>query len=201
MKGNAKRGEARERLAKAAIDIFNKRGFTATSTRMIIQKAKITKPTLYYYFKNKENLYREVIRDIFKHFNDQLSSIADGPSSPFNKLVQVVSLYLEDATRKPEEMRLFMMTLYQCDISTPRITMERYVLPGLQSISRIIKECIKGRMIEPDDPLKLSLRLIGIIHIQVLMLIKGLEYLPRSQPEDIALAFMKSGKKHNYLRR
>lgn len=195
MKDKAKQGGARQRLFKAAIDVFNKQGFAAASIQMIIQKANITKPTLYYYFKNKENLYREVIRDIFKHFNDQLSSIAAGPSPPFNKLVQVISLYLDDAMEKSGEMRLIIMTLYQCDISTPRINMERYVLPGLQSISRIIKECIKGRMIEPDDPLKLSLRLIGIIHIQVLMLIKGPEYLPRSQPEDIAFAFIKSGKK------
>jgi len=124
MKGKAKQGGARQHLLKAAINVFNKQGFAAASTQQIIKKAKITKPTLYYYFKKKENLYREVIRDIFKRFNDQLAIIAARPSPPMKKLVQVVSLYLDNTRRKPEEVRLIMMTLYRCDVSTPKINLE-----------------------------------------------------------------------------
>ncbi len=104
MKDKARQGEARQRLFKAAIDVFNKQGFAAASTKQIIQKAKLSKPTLYYYYKNKENLYREIIRDIFNRFNDQLSVIASRPDHPLKKLVQVASLYLDNAGGTPRKL-------------------------------------------------------------------------------------------------
>jgi AcrR family transcriptional regulator len=201
MKGRAGQGETRQRLFEAAIDIFNERGFAAASTQLIVERAKITKPALYYYFKNKENLYREIIHDIFTHFNNRLSAIAAGSFPPVDKLIRMVSLCLDDAERKSGHTKLIMMTLCQCDVSTPRINLERYVMPGLQSIARVIEECMRGNIIEPDNPLKLCLKLIGLIHIQVIISIKGLSYLPLSKPRDIVDSFINSENKHHYQRR
>lgn len=49
--------ENRERILLAAAALFADKGYAGTSVREIVEAAGVTKPTLYYYFKNKEDLY------------------------------------------------------------------------------------------------------------------------------------------------
>jgi AcrR family transcriptional regulator len=53
--------ETKERIVGAAIRLFNERGTAAVSTNHIAQEASISPGNLYYHFRNKE----EIIRDIF----------------------------------------------------------------------------------------------------------------------------------------
>ena len=53
----------RQAIRDAAIELFSEKGYAATTTREICQRAGITKPVLYYYFGSKEQLFREVVLD------------------------------------------------------------------------------------------------------------------------------------------
>lgn len=48
--------EARERILRAAMELFRKHGFNNTSLAKILQKAEITKGGFYFHFKSKEEL-------------------------------------------------------------------------------------------------------------------------------------------------
>lgn len=48
--------QTRERILKAAMELFRKKGFYKTTTREISQKARIAEGTLFNYFKTKEDL-------------------------------------------------------------------------------------------------------------------------------------------------
>lgn len=57
---DASRGaQARERMVLAALDLFGKHGFDATTTRMIAQAAEMNLGAIPYYFGSKEDLYAE----------------------------------------------------------------------------------------------------------------------------------------------
>uniref|UniRef100_A0A1I8AE41 HTH tetR-type domain-containing protein n=1 Tax=Steinernema glaseri TaxID=37863 RepID=A0A1I8AE41_9BILA len=49
----------KELILRAASEEFADKGFAATKTSDIAAKAGLPKPNVYYYFKSKENLYRE----------------------------------------------------------------------------------------------------------------------------------------------
>lgn len=66
---------AKQRLLEAALTLFNEKGYAATSVREIVDKAGVTKPVLYYYFKNKEELYIELLRIPFERLDHMLSAI------------------------------------------------------------------------------------------------------------------------------
>ena len=55
-----KQHDARERMIKAAIDLFYKKGYPATTTRDIGNKADISTSVIYHYFKDKEELGRRI---------------------------------------------------------------------------------------------------------------------------------------------
>jgi AcrR family transcriptional regulator len=59
-----KRGEARDRLLEAAIDLFGRRGYDGVSTREIAGLAKVNLAGIAYNFGGKQGLYRDCIRHI-----------------------------------------------------------------------------------------------------------------------------------------
>lgn len=54
---------ARQRLLEAAADLFNRKGYAAASVAEIVTLAGVTKPVLYYYFRNKEGIFLEMMRE------------------------------------------------------------------------------------------------------------------------------------------
>lgn len=67
---NEHREEAavRERLLTSAINIFTQRGYAGATVREIVEAAGVTKPVLYYYFKNKEGIYLEIMKEALAQF-------------------------------------------------------------------------------------------------------------------------------------
>src|SRR5574343_314811 len=52
----------RQAVLQAAAQLFNERGFHATSLDDIAARLNVTKPTLYYYVKNKDQILIECVR-------------------------------------------------------------------------------------------------------------------------------------------
>lgn len=177
-------------LMEAAREIFTEKGFAASSIREIVAKSGVTKPTLYYYFGSKENLYRSLIEESFTRFNEQTARIAEADLPPKEKLIRVVNHHLDDCRRFPQSVKLTLMALYRCDTFAPEIDIKIYVRPGLEAIARIIEEGMEIKLFKKDNPLKLCLQLIGMIHIQTLVTLKGAERLPLSRAEELVHTFI-----------
>ena len=54
-------GELKDRIFREAARIFSKRGYKSATVQEIVAAADATKPVLYYYFRNKEGLYRALL--------------------------------------------------------------------------------------------------------------------------------------------
>jgi len=72
-------------IVTAALDVFVARGFRATRLDEVARRAGVSKGTLYLYFKNKEALFRAVVREMVvpeivrveKHVRDYPGASAD----------------------------------------------------------------------------------------------------------------------------
>src|SRR6218665_46128 len=81
-------------ILRAASEEFADKGFAATKTSDIAAKAGLPKPNVYYYFKSKENLYREVLESIVEPLLQA--------SQPFNqggKPADVLRAYIRSKIR------------------------------------------------------------------------------------------------------
>jgi len=67
----------KELILRAASEEFAEKGFAASKTSDIAERAGLPKPNVYYYFKSKENLYREVLESIVEPLLEA--------SAPFNQ--------------------------------------------------------------------------------------------------------------------
>lgn len=60
-KTRRKRGEVRQKILDAGLELFAEKGYEAASIRDIADKAGVTVPNIYYYFKDKDGLYQAVL--------------------------------------------------------------------------------------------------------------------------------------------
>ncbi len=65
----------RERILRVAERFFAERGYEGTSTRMIAEEAGVNKAMIFYYFRNKEDLYFQVLSDLFTSLTTRLFPI------------------------------------------------------------------------------------------------------------------------------
>ena len=75
----------KELILRAASEEFAEKGFAASKTSDIADRAGLPKPNVYYYFKSKENLYREVLDSIVEPLL-QASAPFNQPGEPADVL-------------------------------------------------------------------------------------------------------------------
>jgi AcrR family transcriptional regulator len=81
----------RERILREATDKFVAAGYAAVSMQQIADAAGVTKATLYHHFRDKEDLFLEVMRLSMRRAQEQMDAVAAGSESVRDKLVAVAT--------------------------------------------------------------------------------------------------------------
>lgn len=98
-------------LLRAATDVFGRVGFEAASLSVISSEVGVTRTTLLYYFKSKENIYTEIIKEAFsKLATELLDSIAIGGSAS-SQITRVVKRFLDYVEDHPSLAKLMLREL------------------------------------------------------------------------------------------
>ena len=88
--------DARERLIKAAIDLFFKKGYPTTTIRDIGVKANISTSVIYHYFKNKEEMLYEIIQRTNRDLLNVLNEINENEKDPVVCLEKLIWAHMVD---------------------------------------------------------------------------------------------------------
>ncbi len=95
---------SRDLILDAAEVLFATKGFAATTIKQIAAAANVNSALLYYYFENKEMLYRETIRRMLSAMSGQGLELLDHPGSPtegVRTLVRFQSAFLSSRPHLP----------------------------------------------------------------------------------------------------
>ncbi len=87
--------QMRERILDVASDLFSTQGINATSVDTIVAKADIAKVTLYKYFKSKEQLILEYLREYDDRLWKKLSEVTAQQGDAVSKLNALVEAMLD----------------------------------------------------------------------------------------------------------
>lgn len=68
--------ENKERILSCALDLFYKKGYDAVGVQEIVDKAGITKPTLYHYFGSKSGLLKQLLEENFSIIEENLLQVS-----------------------------------------------------------------------------------------------------------------------------
>jgi len=98
-----RRAEERPReICAAALQVFAAKGFAAARLEEIASRAGVSKGTLYLYFKDKEELFRAVVRDAIAPNLEAITAAISTLEAPFADVVRMfLAAFAEKEARLP----------------------------------------------------------------------------------------------------
>jgi AcrR family transcriptional regulator len=182
-----RRAEDRPReICAAALEVFAEKGFAAAKLDEIAKRAGVSKGTLYLYFKDKEQLFRAVVRDTVVPNVDNLRSGLIQTGVPFDQLVRLfLAKFVEMAGRVPVGAVAKMVISESRNFpELAKVWHDEVVLRGLGTLTALIEMGqAKGEVRDGDARLHafslMGPMLMGVIYRETLEPIGG-------QPLDLA---------------
>ena len=99
----------RQRLARAALELFTTRGYHPTTTPLIAKKAGVAEGTIYRHFTNKQHLLNEVFRGAARWAQQTVTDVSAAPGTPAERLATVARAMLDAASRDPSLLRILLL--------------------------------------------------------------------------------------------
>lgn len=93
------------KIIATAKRLFMQRGYRAVSVNDIVQVAEITKPTLYYHFADKEQLFAEMGLHALEEMDEHMRAALEGQATTAGRLAAVAGLMTNAADGDTRMMR------------------------------------------------------------------------------------------------
>ena len=97
--------DTKHKIFLSAAELFARDGYYKISVREICEAAHVTKPVLYYYFKDKENLLEELVNETYFHMEKLREKHFYGILKLEDALRNFVKYYIEFLTEFPHLTR------------------------------------------------------------------------------------------------
>ena len=111
--------ETRRLLLQAALKSFADRGYAATSVQEIVDAAHVSKPALYYYFKDKAGLFDALVDQAHDERYRLMQEAAQKGTRLAEKLEEIAAAIFEFSVRNRELMRLAFATAFAASGEAP----------------------------------------------------------------------------------
>jgi TetR/AcrR family transcriptional regulator len=134
-------------ILKAATEEFALKGYAGARTEGIARAAGVKHTLLFYHFKTKEQLYREVLGEIFSTWFERVSRALDREASAQERLLTYVNSYFDFIAECPLAPKLVQQEqLRQGSEGSEclRRMAEPYIRPVQRKLARLLKEGISS---------------------------------------------------------
>lgn len=177
--------DVKDRLMATALKLFVERGYAATTVREIVEGANVSKPALYYHFKNKEGIYLEIMSGILSQFEKQLISLSDKSGSATDRIVAFLSTLILSAKDSIDAVRLAYSIYFGPPQGAPFIDFDQLFDKVFSIVERLIREGIEKGEIAACDPLLKSWCIISVYNTTIE------EHICRKEPRIDIDSFIK----------
>ena len=111
--------DPRQRLLDAGLKLFANRGYAGTAVQDITEEAKVTKPTLYYYFENKEGLFQALVDQAMDERLRLMQQAAPPGKPTVEQLSDIITVLTDFARRHADLLRLTFAVAFAADGEYP----------------------------------------------------------------------------------
>lgn len=111
--------DTRQLILKSAIEAFAECGYTGTSIQHILKTTGMSKPTLYYYFKSKAELYHAILNFAYDSSFEMMRSLVESELNLEGKLTAVATAWFTFANENRSLMRLVLASHFAAPNEVP----------------------------------------------------------------------------------
>jgi len=165
MKSKLPNGTVRQRLLTAATDLFARKGYAATTVREIVASAGVTKPVLYYYFRNKEGIYLELMGDAFANLDHLVDSARGDQGSVRERLLRLCDRAFSLILENIETVRVMYAIYYGPHQGAPFFDFDAYHLKFQEAIRQLVEEGIRKREFCKGNVEDMTWAILGAVNV------------------------------------
>jgi TetR/AcrR family transcriptional regulator len=153
--------ETAGRILAAAEELFAAGGVAGTGTEAIAEAARVNKAMLFYYFKNKRQLHRAVLENLFREFGVSVYLLRNKFDKPRKQLLALAAGYFDFLAAHPNYPRLLQREAMEGSANFKWIVGE-YFEPFYQELVRAISRGVTARDIRKIDPELTAFSILGV---------------------------------------
>ena len=158
----SRRGDRREQILEAAREVFSRKGYNEVTVADITARAGIAKGTLYLYFRGKEDLFLEVIRDAVHRLRLALGEAVGEVDDPLERVRVSVPVIFDFCRR---EAGLYLAIFLRSSFLPSERQREYNALyePLARDFQRTIEEGVRRGIFKVGDPEVISHGVFGFL--------------------------------------
>lgn len=136
----------KNRIIEAGKEILRQKDYYETVVEEIAQKAGVAKGTIFFYFKTKENLFREILLSLIEEVSQAIKEISYYQIDPLKKLKMIYDKYIDFNVKN---MKLFQSIRKVLSETEPKVEeIKQKLLSVSQEILPIIEDLQKHDLIK-----------------------------------------------------
>ena len=151
---------SRQRLLTAAAAEFAARGFAGANVDRIARAARVNKAMIYYHFKSKAALYREILRDMFEAVALRVSAATDAPAEPADKVRAFVDAIAIEAEARPHFPPIWFREIAEGGAHLDETTIAN-ITAIIKALGRIVHEGRAAGRFQAVNPILVLAGIVG----------------------------------------
>jgi TetR/AcrR family transcriptional regulator len=158
--------ESRQSILKAALAEFATQGIAGARTDAIAEAAGVNKALLYYYFEDKEGLYRAALESVMAGLLERVQPVLTARGSALDKLVNYAVAHFDYIAEMPSYSRIVQAEMMRAGAGkSPHIQhlTEKYFRKISDALKQAVQEGIRHGEVRELDPMNAIVSLIGLV--------------------------------------
>ena len=181
---------AKERLLETATELFAEKGYAGASVREIVEKAGVSKPVLYYYFKSKEGLFYAILEWAAGVQQKILNEIFETRGTVLDRFIFLYRRVYEGIHQYKSLYIMIHGLIYGPPQGVPEYDFASYQRHMLDAVKRIYAEGVSSGEIRKVDAEEVAFLVLGLMDFSLNMDMVLPELADAQRPERLLrLAF------------
>jgi len=181
---------SRERLLETATELFAEKGYAGASVREIVEKAGVSKPVLYYYFKSKEGLFYAILEWAADVQQNILNEIFEARGTVLQRFIFLYRRVHEGIQQYKSLYTMIHGLIYGPPEGVPEYDFASFQRYMLDAVKRIYAEGLPSGEIRDADAEEVAFLVLGLMDFSINMDMVLPELADSQRPERLLrLAF------------
>jgi len=163
----------KQEIMLRAEQLFAQRGYESVSMREIAEACDITKANIYYYFKDKESLYLQVLESDMLEMIEALRRAAEREGTARDKIARIAETFVRLLHSKPALIRMGMRPFGEQEPDILGLVY-RHRQEVLRPVERVLEEGLRSGELRLLNVPVTALSFVIIMRVLVIVATKGL---------------------------
>jgi AcrR family transcriptional regulator len=156
-------GQTRSRLLRAAVQVFDKKGYSAASVREIVEVANLTKPALYYHFGSKEGVLLAILQEGLEEFRRTAQTATQAPGTTRERLMGLCQSFYGLFAENVPLIRVVHRAFHDPAGDVPDFDLLEFERALEGALRQVVEEGVAAGELRSVEPADVALAVIGVV--------------------------------------